>query len=205
MQCRPSERTGPAPAPAAHQQALPFPTAQHGVSASFVPCFPARRAHCRGPELPSPTQLPGNVRVTPTGTNKEAQSQVKNSNAAHVGLRAELFLLVFHTFSRTPNPPGRAQQFAVCFKMGNVSEGITICPVRHQEQLSWVIRAFPEDHSALTCEGEQPPRHRSSLLGKMNPQHAAGAPALLCRSPCPAFTSCYSTGISLSPFFPHQK
>ena len=66
------------------------------------------------------------------------QSQVKNSNTAHIGLTAERFLLVFHTYvSRTPNPPGRPMQFAVCFKIQSISEGITICPTRCQSKHSF--------------------------------------------------------------------
>lgn len=38
--------------------------------------------------------------------------------------------------SRTPNLPGRPMQFAVCFKIRSMSEGITICPVRRQSKHS---------------------------------------------------------------------
>lgn len=133
------------------------------------------------------------------------QSQVKNSNTAHFGLRAEVFL-VFHTVSRTPNPPGRPTQFSVCFKIWSISEGITICPMRCQSKIFQVNRAFPED---LFCprqqDRQQPPGHSSTLLGKISHQHTAGPPAPLCRSPCPAFTSCYSAKVPLSSFFSPQN
>ena len=38
----------------------------------------------------------------------------------------------------------------------------------------------------------------------MSRQHTAGAPAPLCRGPCPAFTFYHSTKVSLSSFFPQK-
>lgn len=45
-------------------------------------------------------------------------------------------LSISYYVSRTPNLPGRPMQFAVCFKIRSMSEGITICPVRRQSKHS---------------------------------------------------------------------